>query len=276
MHAPLLLLLLSCSSVAVNLFVDPLFGSDAPGFGGSVSSALRSLLAAKAAVRSHLASKDTNASIRVKLLPGRHLVTGGPLLLNERDGGKSHTNQRVVWESYDVSDPAIIDGGTLVGSWSKSTDIEGAFIAPVPSALGVNPTLRQLWVNGKRAERPILYPINLDGRWPGAAGQKPCCPSPCRNREAPYYPCPSCNCSLTNTTHGFDFTAVNWNARHDPTQWKNAGDVEFIFHFPGQWTPWIEPRCTVANITGKLVDLKQPCFGDLAQRNLGPSKGQVR
>ena len=41
-------------------------------------------------------------------------------------------------------------------------------------------------------------------------------------------------------------------------------------------TPWIEPRCTVVNMSGPLVALSQPCFGDVARRNLGPSKSQLR
>jgi hypothetical protein len=248
------------------IFVDPKLGSDASI--GSIDAPLRSLAAAKTAVRKYL---KTNADIQVQLLPGRHMVEEGGLSLGVLDGG-----QGVVWQSFDEHDPAIIDGGTLISGWTKSTMIKDALVAPVNFMNATNLTLRQLWVNGLRAERPVLYAINQDGRWPSSAPGGACCPEACRNREAPYYPCPTCNCTVTNTTDGFDFTHTTLANKFLPEFWANPGDVEFVFHFPGQWTPWIEPRCTVRNVTGKYVNLKQPCFSDLAQRNLGPSKHQLR
>ena len=241
-------------------------------------------MAARSAVRDLLAASSTDVTVR--LLGGRHRVPPGGLALGARDGGQSPA-QRVVWRSDDGRSPATVDGGVaLPGPWTPSGKVKGALRAAVPpqllarlggaGAAGESPTantaatLRQLWVGGRRAQRPVLYAVNQDGT--GPLPGPPCCAQPCRNREPPYYPCPGCNCSVTNTTDGYDFSANHV----DPSEWENVGDVEFVFHFPGEWTPWIEPRCTVDSVAGKVVKLKQPCFGDLAQRNLGPTKQQMR
>lgn len=236
---------------------------------------IASLAEARDAVRALLKSDYADRpDIEVRLLPGRHRIPATGLELGPDDGGQ-HPGQMVRWTSDNPHDPAVIDGGFVIpGPWVPSAEIKGALVAPLPAETPANVTLRQLWVGGRRASRPVVYAVDLDGRWPtgGAGSGGGCCPQPCRNRDPPFYPCATCNCSVVNTSTGYDFT----NSEVDPSRWRNPSDVEFVFHFPGQWTPWIEPRCTVATITGRHVALKQPCFGDLTQRNLGPSKGQKR
>eukprot|EP01043_Picozoa_sp_COSAG02_P032732 COSAG02_NODE_2201_length_9535_cov_20.999364_6_plen_165_part_00 len=62
--------------------------------------------------------------------------------------------------------------------------------------------------------------------------------------------------SVTNTSNGYDFS----QSHVDPSKWHNPMGVEFVFHFPGQWTPWIEPRCLVGNVSGSLVSVVEPCY----------------
>jgi hypothetical protein len=237
---------------------------------------LRTLKAAQVTVRSLLAERDGDVDVVVQLAPGRHVVSGGPLSFGPEDTPRQ--GRTVTWRSADPSNPAIVDGGTPLTGWAPSAHVKGALVAPLPASVPRGVILRQLWVNGRRAQRPVQYAVNLDGRSPGGlnatAGlpSTPCCPSPCRNKEPPYYPCPSCNCSVVNTSSGYDFS----QSPVDPSLWRNPTDVEFIFHFPGQWTPWIESRCAVAAVHGAMVTVTQPCWGDLAERNFGPSKKQMR
>ena len=240
------------------IHVSPTGGRDEAGRGGA-SSPLRTLAAARQHVRAALLRGD-GSRITVQLHPGRHVVSGGPLVLGPQDSGSP--GAPVVWQSHSRSSPAVVDGGTQVTGWANADGHPGLLSAPLPAGLKSTDTVRQMWVNGQRASRPVVFPVDLDK----------CCGSPCRNREAPFYPCSSCNCTVTNTTNGYDFS----QSTTDPSSWANPGDIEFVFHFPGEWTPWIEPRCTVASIAGKQVTLKQPCFSDIAQRNLGPSKAQMR
>ena len=92
-------------------------------------------------------------------------MAGGPLSLGSLDGG-SHGHQ-ITWRSADLSRPAIVDGGTRVTGWKRSPIVKGAFVAPLPLTIEHGAILRQLWVNGARAQRPVVYAVNLDGRSPG-------------------------------------------------------------------------------------------------------------
>eukprot|EP01046_Picozoa_sp_COSAG06_P028279 COSAG06_NODE_2538_length_6707_cov_7.401937_4_plen_332_part_00 len=266
-------------ALPIEIFVDPERGMDT-----SVSftqaaagTPLRTLAAAQAAVRRALQDGDADADIVVQLHPGRHVVRDGPLRLQPLDGGGGR-NRVVTWRSLDPLAPAVVDGGVQVTGWKPHPSVKGALVAPLPSPIPHGTILRQLWVNGVRATRPVLYAVNLDGRSPGglnvSAGlpSTPCCPQPCRNAEPPHYPCPTCNCTVMNTSTGYDFS----QSHVDPSTWHNPTDIEFVFHFPGQWTPWIEPRCMVSNVSGSHVAVAEPCWGDLKERNFGPSKKQMR
>jgi hypothetical protein len=233
-------------------------------------------LAVRALLKQQKEGTRDDAHIVVQLVPGRHAVSRGGLAFGEADSPRP--GRTVTWKSADPSNPAIVSGGTAITGWKQSASVKGAIVAPLPDSVPHDFVLRQLWVNGRPAQRPVQYAVNLDGRSPGllnvTAGLpgEPCCPQPCRNKEPPYYPCPSCNCTVVNTTNGYDFSA----SPVDPSTWRNPTDIEFIFHFPGQWTPWIEPRCAVAAVRGSEVEVAQPCWGDLAERNFGPSKRQMR
>eukprot|EP01043_Picozoa_sp_COSAG02_P047463 COSAG02_NODE_4554_length_5220_cov_31.069713_1_plen_771_part_10 len=247
----------------VRLFVDPVDGNDLED-GRDATKPIRTLRAAKAAVRRHL--RASKGDIEVLLLPGRHLVHGDPLVLEGiKDSPLEEEEHRAVtWRSLDPHNPAIVDGGVLITNWQPSTRPElvgkHALVAAVPASIPRDAKLRHLWVNGVRAERSVQYAVNLDGRSPGGLNisaqlpSDPCCPGPGA----------ACNCTayVQTTSEGFDFTG----SAVDPSVWTNPQDVEFVFHFPGYWTPWIEPRCLVDSVDGHRAVIRQPCWSDLHRR----------
>ena len=198
------------AAAPIQVFVDPRGGDDAappPAAGGSAtrSTALRTVHAAAARVRSILAQSAGPVDVTMNLLPGVHHVGGGPLRLGPADAGKG----TVVWRSADPSDPAVLGAPIRVTGWKPHPTIKNAFSAPLPSNVSRGSPLRQLWVSGQKAERPVLFGT---GRQPGD------------NRDG--------HClNLTNVSAtdmypngaAFDFTA---ESATDPSTWTNPGDVE--------------------------------------------------
>lgn len=68
------------------------------------------------------------------------------------------TGVSVIWRSANASSPAVISAPVRINGWKTSSDIQGAFEAPAPSNFTKQTPMRQLWVNGIRAERSRLYP----------------------------------------------------------------------------------------------------------------------
>eukprot|EP01079_Euglenida_sp_SAG-EU17-18_P005370 gene5370-5393_t len=130
------------------------------------------------------ARSPSDPAVTVTLLPGLHRLNE-TLALGPEDGG-------VAWASSDPANPAVVSGGTPVTGWRAHPTLAGVLTAPVPPSLPPGATLRQLWVNGARAERPYEY-------IPG---------------------------NLTNVTGGFDFK----HSGVDPAGWANPADTEFVFH----------------------------------------------
>eukprot|EP01048_Picozoa_sp_COSAG05_P027524 COSAG05_NODE_8070_length_739_cov_1.109375_1_plen_200_part_01 len=133
----------------LRLFVDPALGQDEHG-GLSASSALRTLGSAQQRLRQHL-SEHPESSIVVELLPGRHRVPHGGLVLDARDSPAD--GQRVVWRGQ----PGLtsLSGGEPVTGWKPVTDPslpKGVYAAPAPAALR-NTTARHLFVDDVRATR---------------------------------------------------------------------------------------------------------------------------
>ena len=68
--------------------------------------------------------------------------------------------------------------------------------------------------------------------------------------------------NLTNSTptalypagSAYDFSFENAT---DPASWANPADVEFVFTSCDAINCWIEPRCTVESVDGKIVKLQQ-------------------
>ena len=189
----------------IDLFIDPIQGNDTAI--GTSAVPLRTVYAARDRIRSLRATKviAKHAKITVHLLPGTHHITDEPFTLGELDYGVS-------WRSADESNPAVIGAPIRVTGWGPHPKVKGAFAAPLPKEIAKGSPLRQLWVNGLRADRPKVFG---HGRQQGD------------NREG--------HClNLTNASATkmfpegslFDFTFENAT---DPSQWPNPGDVEFVY-----------------------------------------------
>ena len=162
--------------------------------------------------------------------------------------------------------PAVIDGGTRVVGWAPSAAVVGALVAPLPPKIAASAPLRQLWVGGRRATRPREYVVQWQR---GGDGKPP--PSLILNSSViNITSTPNASVPFSGLWLGYDFAA---GGPVKPSAWANPSDVEFVFRSS---QPWIEPRCTVARIDGSAVYLKQPCLGDLSQRERGPDKSANR
>ena len=130
---------------------------------GSRGQPLRTVHEAAARVRA-LVRDRAGGNITVVLLPGTHHVGAGPLTLGPEDGGNAEHNQWVTWVgSSDAANPSIIGAPVKITGWGPHPTNKKALVAPVPAAQR-GTALRQFWVNGKRAERPVIYG---HGRQPG-------------------------------------------------------------------------------------------------------------
>lgn len=137
----------------------------------------------------------------------------------------------------------------MPGPWTAHPTVKSALQAPLPPNISKGTFLRQFWVNGVRAQRPVLYG---HGRQQGD------------NRDG------FClNLSLTSPTpmyslgSAFDFAHENAT---DPTTWSNPSDVEFVYTSCDAINCWIEPRCTVESVAGSVVRLKQDGNGSCFHR----------
>ena len=106
-------------------------------------------------MRSLLAS-NPGRDVTVQLLPGTHHVGGaGPLALGAADGGSG--SSWVTWRSADPAHPAVLGAPVRVTGWKAHSTKKGALSAPLPANITKGTPLRQLWVNGRRAERPLIH-----------------------------------------------------------------------------------------------------------------------
>ena len=220
----------------IELFVDPRRGSDAAV--GAAQSPLRSVRSAADRVRA-LRIQHPGADITVQMMPGLHHVGDGPLSLSAEHGGRE--GGWVTWRSADPSQPAVLGGPIRVTGWRKHPTKSGALTAPLPSNISKGTPLRQLWVNGERAERPLVHG---HGRQAGDNKQGYCH-----------------NLSLVDPTPeyplGSAYSFAGENAT-DPSKWLNPSDVEFVWTGCDAINCWVEPRCTVESVSANgIVKLKQ-------------------
>ena len=256
----LLSLLLGCAAAGrakFEVYVDPVGGDDSL-LGLEQSSALRSVHVAAAVVR-RLVQEDPSAEVVVQLLPGAHTVGDNPLVLGPEDGGSAQGS--VVWRSFDPHTPASLTAGVRVTGWKPHSEVKGAYSAPLPANITPGSQLRHLWVDGKRASRPVGYPVCAGGP----------CPVPATDGPSR----PKFNLTMTRNTSmypegsQYDFSATGL----DPSSWKNPADVEFVFTGCASFNCWVEPRCSVSNVSGELVSLSQgdnsSCFWRLYYFGIG-------
>ena len=207
------------------------------GGAGEGAGVVRSVHEARLAARRLLAA-EPSASIEVRLLPGVHHVGDRPLLLGPEDGAAPGST--VTWKSADAASPASFGAPIRVTGWTPHPTIAGAYRAPLPANVSKGSPLRQLWVGGVRADRPRIYGHGLQ-QGDNKMGR-------CLN--------------LTNATstalypEGSQYDFSHENAT-DPSLWPNPTDVEFLWTGCDAINCWVEPRCTVQSVDGKLVSLQQ-------------------
>ena len=192
----------------LEIFVDPNGGDDGS-LGTAVESSLRTVHAARESVRQLLAS-NPGVDVTVQLLPGVHNVGSRPLELTSADSGRN--GAVVTWRSHDSSLPAVVGAPIKVQGWKPHATIKGAMTAPLPANITKGSALRQLWVDGKRAERTRVYG---HGRQQGD-NRNGYCHNLTNSTPTELYPAGS----------AYDFSYENST---DPASWANPGDVEFIF-----------------------------------------------
>ena len=160
-------------------------------------------------VRNVLA-KHPRKQVEVQLLPGVHHIGDSPLVLGPRDGA-AHGGS-VTWKSADQGNPATLGAPIRVTGWKPHAAIKGAFSAPLPANVTKGTALRQLWVDGLRAERPRIHGTGIQ-QGDNKMGR-------CLN--------------LTNATstamypQGAQYDFSNEMAT-DPSTWANPQDVEFVY-----------------------------------------------
>ena len=149
--------LCACGAAAtdtVEVFVASSSTDAATGDGFSVDQPLNSVHAARDVARS-IVSQKLGVDVVIQLLPGLHHVGSQALQLGAQDGGRD--GGTVTWRSVDAGQPAIIGAPIRVTRWKPHPTIRGAFSAPLPQNITKGSALRQLWVNGARADRPRIY-----------------------------------------------------------------------------------------------------------------------
>jgi hypothetical protein len=222
----------------IEIFVHPVHGVDVDNAAASAASPLRSVHAAADRVRS-LRREQPDADITVQLLPGVHHVGDGPLTLSKAHAGRS--DSWVTWRSADPSHPAVLGGPIQITGWRQHPTKVGAFVASLPPNISEGTPLRQLWVNGERAERPLVHGHGRQG----GDNKEGYCHNLSLVEPTPEYPLGS----------AYSFEGENAT---DPTQWLNPEDVEFVWTGCDAINCWVEPRCTVESVSASgIVKLKQ-------------------
>jgi hypothetical protein len=257
-----------------------------------------SIAAAQSAVRAKLSANDSqlDEDLVVCLGPGVHSVGGVPLVFDAVD---SPRGSRVIWRGSQGADPSVVSGGVQVTGWKAATLAGGpAFSAAVPAAVAGLATVRQLWVQGGRANRTAvetaedcmidctIFNASNQNCAPGAAAPHNC-PDVAPTCVGYLYDvhwghCEHCECRSNNSLPvfrpwamkpggpGTAVTAVGFTTSTPlPESWaangKNTKAIEFTW--PIVIDNWIEPRCTIASIEGNNVTLSSPCGPHLYSRH---------
>jgi len=170
-------------------------------------------------VQGLIAQQRASDDFTICLDPGVHTLGGQPLVLdasfNRPDNG------RVVWRSTEPQRPAIVDGGIQLSNWLRC-DGDGRAHCPgwqgvwVHAIKDVEPTLphsllpvRQLWVDGLRAERVYTDLGKM---------------------------------KLVTNEKGF-------HSALPPVHFDGWVHDQVEFRWPKHFWAWIEPRCVVTGVT---------------------------
>ena len=199
----------SAASASTSLYVA--VDGDDRGDGLSVPTAFRSLH------RAQLALRERAGPTSVTLLPGRHTLNR-TLSLDATDSGRPE--RPVVWRAADPGQPTSISGGVSVTGWTANGT--GVWSAAVPAELQ-GAIIRQLWVNGRRANRS-----RVDGHPLG--------------------------CNITETGMiALNATTLSWG------DVLNHGEIEGVWRHD---VYWVDSRCGVEKVDGNTITMKQPCWNN--------------
>lgn len=269
-----------------------------------------SIGAAQSAVRSLIATREDEAAtgdLLVCLGPGTHVAADSDGALRFTDADTPAGKARVVWRGVgSKADPTTVTGGVQVTGWKKTTLGGGtAYMATVPADAAKLTAVRQLWVNGARANRTsVVTAVDCSSGCvtPDAAKDITCAPGAAAPHACPssapicvgfennvkWGKCEHCDCKSNNSLPIFSPWVVNGSAGPEaigfttsaplPDSWTKAKPNTIEFVWPIIIQNWIEPRCTVASIVGTNVTLASPCGLHLFSRHAGrapPAPGRI-
>ncbi len=221
------------ASSKIELYVSPA-GNDAwsgglpnPAADGS-DGPLRTLEAAQAAVRHHLANLREPTDLRVCLRGGTYELAQPWLFMQADSGFGRRLNQRaqtwpVTWAAYPGETPVVSGGHKLTSPWrSETVNGRTAWVTEIDPAQGSPRQFRQLWVNGQRRQRARLPKAGtltvdraLDANYVGSHGE-----------------------TIRRGSCRFGFRPGELRA-----DWRNLADVEILFL---GW--WMSPRAWLTEI----------------------------
>ena len=207
-------------AVATDFFV-------APHGQGDACSRKRPCSLLKAQTRVRTAAPAQREDLRVNLLAGTYLMTA-PLALIESGSlsDSGHNGFKIVWQAA-PGELAILSGGTAVTGWALFDAAKNIWRADAPA--GFNS--RQLYVNGRRATRPITNDLMAD---------------------------------YSVSEHGFMLRDPLFNRPIDISQFHNLADIEVVRLFN-----WQLSRCNVTAATAQVISVHPTCFYNSRTANLG-------
>jgi hypothetical protein len=213
------------AAVTGNVYVSPT-GDDANA--GTQAAPVRTLQRAQALVQG--LNQNMTADVTVVLEDGYYRLTS-PLALGPADSGTNGHN--VVWTADTGTRPVLV-GSVQVTGWTQMSAGSPIWVAQAPAGLKT----RQLYVNGKRADR--------------AHG------------------------SLPNSLSGQNSTGYSTGGT-TMAGWTNPSgakpQLEFVYR--GGLGAWTEPRCPVAGFSGDSVTMAQPCWNNSTNRACCFSDGRA-
>ena len=146
LHCIAVLLLLSATAGAAELFVAPNGSDDAP---GTAQQPFATLARARDAVRAKIAA-GLDADLTVRMGGGTYRLDA-PLVLGPEDSPGPHQ----VTYAAAPGEKVVISGGRVVAGWKRAEN--GCWTAEVPEVRQGKWWFRQLWADGRRLPR---------ARWP--------------------------------------------------------------------------------------------------------------
>ncbi len=216
---------MACASgaTAADVYVSP-NGSDRNA--GTKLSPFATVDRARAAVRR--IARRSGEPIVVHIAPGRYRLTR-PVVFEPEDSGRP--DSPIVYRSSG----AVLCGSVHVSGWKAAAG--GLWRAPLAAK-----RFRQLWVNGRRAQR--------------ARGPVPADLKPWGEQKAILTPCaPGGTVGALNVTGEVGYTTSDARI----LDWRNAGDMEFGYY--NSWTHMICPIDSVkSDPAGARIVMRQPCF----------------